>query len=401
MSEPARSTPIVFNLTVNVSPECAAIFVDLARRLADIAGAPAWSATPTPVVPAAATPLLRTPTARAPSPRLDLRAAQSANPAGSWRTPERAAVLRELWPTATPTKEIFARCAALPGAMVPGLPSIGKWAAALGLHRPPDRPNPFRDGPPSDSWRTPERRQLIQELWPAGVPTREIASRLGALPGSPLSPKVNKHIGILAWNMGLARPPGTPNPFRKAVPPSAVEPSETDEIPTQGDKPSLSVDEMRPEPGATPTAADAPIAAVKSAPAPPVPPPVVSAPPTWTPDRTALVRRDYPLVRVRTADLLAQVNALPGAAMSEVWLHNYAITALKLSRRPDAPRQPLPPSPAPAARRAVAREAIEAWCASRGWRFDKFDIDAINRRCASVGHPGFVVLEPSRRGAAV
>lgn len=404
MSGPARSTPIVFNLTVNVSPACAAAFVDFAARLASLIAAPAWPVTSraeaaAPQVPSAAT------TPRAPHP---------ANPAATWRTAERAAVVHELWPTTTSTKEIFARCAALPGTPVPNHAQIAKLASALGLHRPTDMPNPFRDGPPAAGWRTPERRQLIQELWPAGVPNREIVERLGALPGAPLPPKVNKHVGIWAWNMGLARPQGTPKPFRKAAPTGLGDALEPEVMLDESDKPPLSVDETPSERDVTPapvdnlgsvTPADA-VAAMPETPAatkslPAIAPTASAALPTWTPERTALVRREYPLARVRTADLLAQVNALPGASMSEAWLHNYAVTALKLSRRPDAPRQPDPPAPAPAARRAVAREAIESWCASRGWRFERFDIDAVNRRCAGIGHPGFAVLEPSRRGAAL
>lgn len=252
-----------------------------------------------------------------------------------------------------------------------------------------------------ERYRTEARAALVRELWPAGVPTSEIARRLGVLPGQPVPTPVNKRIGIWAAALGVKRPDGTRMPFQRNAAPEPGKPAPTADLP-------------EPEPDDVPEALGAPAAAAPACGPAPVPQPPLTAPvrpapaaaspviprPTWTPERTALARRDYPIVQVRTADLLAKINGLPGAPISEAWLHTYAVTALKLSRRPDAPRQP-EASPAPSAvRRAVAREAIESWCTGRGWRFERFDIDAINRRCAGIGHPGFDVLQPSRRGAA-
>lgn len=330
MSEP---TPIVINLSFNVSPEAAAAFVNLAGQLATFILAPAGASMPRP------------------------------------------AAMREA-PRASP--------AAPPAAATRSQPAPVSAATAS-----------------RERYRTEARAALVRELWPAGVPTSEIARRLGALPGQPVPTPVNKRIGIWAATLGVKRPNGTRMPFQRNAAPAP-------------DKPAPTADRPEPEPDDVPEAVGAPAAGAPACGPAPVPQPPLAAPvkpaaaaaspvipqTTWTPERTALTRRDYPIVQVRTADLLAKINGLPGAPISEAWLHTYAVTALKLSRRPDAPRQPQV-SPAPSAvRRVVAREAIEAWCAGRGWRFERFDIDAINRRCAAIGHPGFDLPGPSRGAAA-
>ena len=54
-----------------------------------------------------------------------------------WRTPERKALLLELWPTEMPSAEICARLAALPGAPLGVRKKVTQWAFLLGARRPP------------------------------------------------------------------------------------------------------------------------------------------------------------------------------------------------------------------------------------------------------------------------
>jgi hypothetical protein len=232
------------------------------------------------------------------------------------------------------------------------------------------------------NWRTPARAAVVRRLYPAGIPVPEIRRELNALPG----PEVTKVHDIPNWafSLGLRRPPGTPNPFRKdpAPAPSATAPKPA----PVASEPVETTANADPAPA---IASDNALGARAQ----------IAASPTWSAERIALLRRDYPNPRLDPSVILTQINTLPGGPISEVWMHNYAVSALKMSRRFDAPRPAAASGPAPE-RKAVAREAIDAWCRARGWHFEKFDIEAVNERCAKVGHPGFTLLDPARRAGA-
>lgn len=96
------------------------------------------------------------------------------------RTPERTALLRDLWQVVPPIPrdELLDRLNALPGDKIQYV-TLNTWARSLGLKR--------RTFSKTDR-RTPGREALLRELWPisSGVPVREITRRLNALDGAPI-----------------------------------------------------------------------------------------------------------------------------------------------------------------------------------------------------------------------
>lgn len=71
---------------------------------------------------------------------------------------------------------------------------------------------------PVASWRTPERREILQRDWPTGRPTFEIATEMAALPG----PEVKSHLMALwARDLKLRRPEVFKNKRKPIVAPKA------------------------------------------------------------------------------------------------------------------------------------------------------------------------------------
>jgi len=114
---------------------------------------------------------------------------------GEWRTAERFAVLRRLYPAGVDLIEIKAALAALDGPPLPEHQNrIAQWARDRGLSRPSDGAEP---------WRTPERRAILEATWPVGVDVFEIAARMNALPGGEVQ---HRRLSVWAASLNLKRP---------------------------------------------------------------------------------------------------------------------------------------------------------------------------------------------------
>ncbi len=124
-----------------------------------------------------------------------------------WRTEEREALLREMWPTDLLARQIIDRLAALPGPPMPrGDAALYAWAQHLALPTPrPGRREMKSVGQRRASWRTQARAGLLARLWPQGVRLPEIVAQLGALPGPPVP---SERVAVWAAEMGAKRPAG-------------------------------------------------------------------------------------------------------------------------------------------------------------------------------------------------
>jgi hypothetical protein len=180
-------------------------------------------------------------------------------------TPARIALARRLYPDQrAPLADILAQLNALPGARI-----VCIDAMKAGIHHNcgPLPRRMMRAAPPSSSetrqagrW-TPERIALAEAIYPDGsIPLATILTMLNDLPGPPI-PTVNALTrGVHHHCRRLARrtTPKPPQPTRERKP--------------RG----------------------------------------IPAAETWTPERIALARQIYPIVSVPLADILIQLNALPG-----------------------------------------------------------------------------------------
>lgn len=124
---------------------------------------------------------------------------------------------------------------------------------------PTAAPAPPRPRSYSPKWQE-DRRAVLRRMYPAGAHTADIAAAVNALPGPPTSAP---DCAAMAGYLGLRRPGPKP------LPPPAQLP-----------------------------AGDAPL-------------------PYWTPERDDVVRRLWPLLgRYNTVEIIAHVNALPGARIN-------------------------------------------------------------------------------------
>lgn len=136
MSE--RSHPVLtIVLQLEPSPALLAVLTPVLTALVGVASRPepALEAVPplaqTQRSPNARTP--RSPNARAPT-AAALKPRKQSPP--RWHSPERDAVLKRLWPTETPSKEIRRELAALDGPPLPKSDYVAQRAFVLGLKRP-------------------------------------------------------------------------------------------------------------------------------------------------------------------------------------------------------------------------------------------------------------------------
>jgi hypothetical protein len=131
-------------------------------------------------------------------------------------TPDRDALLRQLWPdTSLSRSDLRARLNALPGMPIQSNDAMGQRAIALGLRR---RSTAAGEAPtagqrrPGKSTRTPEREALLRALWPdRSVSMREIVRRYNALPGRPIAG--DGSLNAIVKAMGL---PGRSAEIRRA-----------------------------------------------------------------------------------------------------------------------------------------------------------------------------------------
>jgi hypothetical protein len=301
-----------------------------------------------------------------------------------------------------------------------GAPDAARSDSSLNLpaaatQAPPVLSGERQRGRPAQ-WKTAARAERVRALWPTGATTKDIVARVNALPGPPVPSPISHTIAAWAYVLGVKRPPGK-DPFHRdrtsdapACAPDAAEVAAAN-APSDAMTPAAALDALAAPAVSVASQPDVVAPAQSSTALPPATPKaaetsddalgarakLTGAPATWSVERIALLRRVYPDARIATSALLQSLNRMPGAPIPESWMHNYAVSALKLSRRRDAPFAPAPtPDVPPQPRQTHHREAIEAWCNGKGWRFEKFDIDAINRRCATIGHPGFNVADPAR-----
>lgn len=261
-------------------------------------------------------------------------------------TPERVALLRELWADgAQRVPDMMAALNELPGepipsprrlryliaALDPPLPKRAHWTLRIpdAVTTPKNNPLMARKLAEAEQRRSPERDALIRELWPQmRVTGDEIAARCNALPGLPVTWTWLFH---RANELGL---PGRREAARQAGLPTTAKP------------------------------------AVKPAPKPRVPK-------VWSEERLAVLRRGWPAGEAAEA-LLAEVNALPGQPVP----HAKAVTdrayllrlrrsddflaalrvvktaQMQAGRKPRAPAPLAPPAPPAELSPPVAENAI-------------------------------------------
>jgi len=132
---------------------------------------------------------------------------QPRNRPPSASTPARIALVRELWPTLTPTTEIIAQMAALPGLQPVRASHVRRWAQIAHVTRPAEICNAERaatrranrvvkPAAPARHWRhealtrianggwTVEKLTVLCDLWDAGHTVTTIAARLDVTPNA-------------------------------------------------------------------------------------------------------------------------------------------------------------------------------------------------------------------------
>lgn len=193
------------------------------------------------------------------NPAHDPRAAAAAA-----RTPERLARFEVMWRDLTYDRKLIeAELAAMPGPPPPNNNTwVYSWAAVLGL--PTRRTEAFAPGAPTPSeppaapveakpttnqWRTQERLDLLETLWPdAALTVPQILARLNALPGASIgsTPPLYKWAALLGLPTQRVVPPAPDAPADEAQATAAPAPPE----------PPAAAPSPRPEPPApTPFAA--------------------------------------------------------------------------------------------------------------------------------------------------
>lgn len=258
------------------------------------------------------------------------------------------------------------------------LAAIGAIAATLG-HRAPSV-EPATISPPAETsateqpdeavnipsakkkageWISEARDEVIRALFPVGTLMGEIEVRVNMIPGPRASTSV---IRQRAYFMGLARPEG----FNSAANLEKLARMREGKVALRAG----AMPENPPPVGPTQTDRAAAVVVAGGAavlPAPPVAPP-------------------------REPDVLPPAAADPPPASDA----SLGARARIVSAKPAA--QDVPPMPRPVPQRKSAdREQIRSFCEARGLQFDKFDIDAINKRLEKLGHPGFTLIDPLAR----
>ncbi len=150
-------------------------------------------------------------------------------------TPERVALLRELWPSPAPSDEIRSGLEGLPGAAIGITLRAITWKAySLGLKRPASsRGTPW----------TAERDACLARVWPTGMPLAEVEAMLAALPGIPIG--TNGAVRARAIALGIPRTkhaaPRKPVPLTPASPAPAAARSPAPAVPQADDLPVVAV----------------------------------------------------------------------------------------------------------------------------------------------------------------
>lgn len=213
-------------------------------------------------------------------------------------------------------------------------------------------------------WATEERRAALKTLYPTAPTFQAVFDGVAAAsPGVPMPRRQN--VRNVALQMGLKRPADAVLPAgltEHRGPPSArTKARASADTSVQG----ILANSDAPADHAQEILADAPATTAGLEPAPS---PALAAPPPAT----------------------------FGDAIREKGLEE------KLLRLATPRGAAVPPAPPPVPRPSLTpiqatQNGITQQCELRGWRFDgPFDLDAINRKLASIGHPGFV-LKPAER----
>ncbi len=187
---------------------------------------------------------------------------------------------------------------------------------------------------------TAPRVARLRELWPTPMPISEIRAELEKIEGPPLG--ANGAIRQIARNNGLRRPATLlPKNF-----PQYRDVSK-DVLSDAADSPIVVPPDV-----VAPIEPASPIIAAPLGDAAPTD--LAGAPPPPT-SRLETIRRVAESLRSRSIPASASVKAPPIEA---------------------------------------GQEAIRHWAAQRGLTMDAFDLAAVNKRAASIGHPGFVLKQP-------
>ena len=359
--------PVHINLTVTIAPDSVALLAQL-LKLVQPSAAPRAAAAPPPLPPAAATHIID-------------------RPKLVW-TPERLAVLRDMYPRGVPIDEMMAAANALPGPPVKRN-QVSIKAAGIGLRRDPGPAVPRNlapaPPPPTNTGRarlelSQQQQDLLRELFPTAMVGQEICDRLNELPGPVIRAR---HMYRVANRMGLVR-----------------------------------LREMRFEHSTTRLVQ---MNVSRS---------------LWTEERLAVLRAGYPAGE-SLDELTVAVNALPGNPITRggvaVKAKNCELKRINPRGAPYRPRQVKPPAPPPVPRPAIppppppvswkpdapaAAEfapapttaisfgypvetsgkqpatfaEVQAWAAGRRCHFDGANMDAVNRLRQMMRLPLLVVV---------
>lgn len=224
-------------------------------------------------------------------------------------------------------------------------------------------------------WISEERDALIRELAVTTMRARDIGAQVNALPGPIASISVIR----ARWGqLGVRRPDELTPPWLRdhiapwlasePVPYASLETPPEAEAAPEAIAPAVAPDESGSVPSAAPEPSDTSLGARARIVAAARPPALAPAP--------------------------ASVNG------TEPKKSQVPVSAAALGAAEGGTARQASPARSPAGRRRADREQILGFCAGRRWDFETFDVDAINLRCETVGHPGFELIDPPTRSRA-
>ncbi len=250
-------------------------------------------------------------------------------------------------------------------------PAEGPSRAAGGTGGGRSQPTPAA---PFDVWLTAKRKAILIEHWPTNTPVETIVAMMEAASPGPMPAKPAKQVGQRAFLMGLKRPEGY-HP-RKAAAEWVADAPPLNGQAVPDPKPMRILSPEHLEKVRENAAKGAAAALAKRASANPEPEPVQLEP--------IPVVIDKPMAeRPAASPVPAAVRAPPPEPASRLDIMRRIAAIKPATVDPGKPKgEPI----------LASQETIRDWAITRGLDMGRdFDIDAVNQKAASIGHPGFIL----------